>query len=239
MFGVVVVCYTRIALMLRQQHHRLFRPNQITNNVGIPLRPRLLTRQRRIQPVNHERNRTITVIDVLTIPKYNSSTFHENGDSEATKSSVIQKSTNYRHKNETMLTVSQKIQSDDQDSKLVQSANSDQRHDTGPGETKPTKQLRMNALTSGSAARDLKKINKTTLMMFLITLLHVTTWVVSWFSQIRKPVTNMTSPDTSLLAEKLYMINCMTNPIFYIFMSSKFRQKAKEIICEWFSLNVN
>jgi hypothetical protein len=141
----------------------------------------------------------------------------------------VQKRTNFRNGNQNLVTVSQKIQSDEQESKQLHSENNSQRQDSIQEESK---QPRIIARKSIYVERVRKKINATTLMMFLITLIYVTTWVISWSSKIYKTTTNISSLKTDFLMERLYLINCMTNPIFFIFMSSKFKQRAKELFCK-------
>jgi anaerobic C4-dicarboxylate transporter len=144
----------------------------------------------------------------------------------------VQKRTNFSNENGSLITVSEKVQCDDQDSKQLQSENSRQRYVSRMEEARPTKQPTIKARTSMNVERDRKKINKTTLMLFLITVIYVTTWMITWSSKIYKTATNVRSLKIDFLMERLYLINCMTNPIFYIFMSSKARQKAKELFCK-------
>lgn len=71
-------------------------------------------------------------------------------------------------------------------------------------------------------------INKTTRIMVLLTLIYVLTWLLSWLrvlfgaKKFGEAVNNF--------ARSLPMINCVTNPIIFYWMSSKFRANAKRVL---------
>jgi hypothetical protein len=153
-------------------------------------------------------------------------------DSVETKSTNVQNRTSTGNENTSLMTVSQTVETGHPDTRQLRSEQTSQRAAPNHDETKPTKQPRLNARRSINVEKDRKKVNRTTFMMFLITLMYVTTWIINWSTQIYKTATDINSLKTDFLTERLYMINCMTNPIFYIFMSSKFKQNAKELFCK-------
>lgn len=71
-------------------------------------------------------------------------------------------------------------------------------------------------------------INRTTRIMVLLTLIYVLTWLLSWLrvlfgsTKFGEAVNNF--------ARSLPMINCVTNPIIFYWMSSKFRANAKRVL---------
>jgi hypothetical protein len=232
MFGVVIVCYSKIVIFLRRHHREIFRPNQNTVNMNTAPKRKFWNRRRRIQPECHEMNRTDTHFDSSSNTKNSSSKSNKQNGSVKTTALFVQTRTNFRNENQNVVTVSQKIQSDDQKSKQLHTENNSQRQVSSQDETKQTKTTRKAERKSIDVERHRKKINATTLMMFLITVIYVTTWIITWSSKIYKTASNIRSLKTEFLVERLYLINCMTNPIFYIFMSSKFKQKAKELFCK-------
>ena len=70
-----------------------------------------------------------------------------------------------------------------------------------------------------------KRNTRVTLTIFILTAVYIFTWVVNW-------VTTATTPDSELLkgmnyfVRKLFMLNCITNPLVYLLLSTKFRKKA-------------
>jgi hypothetical protein len=76
-------------------------------------------------------------------------------------------------------------------------------------------------------ALEMQKINRTTLIMFLITTIYILTWVIHWLNNALVSRDTVAGRNVIHLTTYLYMINCVTNPIFFIAMSSKFRRNAK------------
>ena len=70
---------------------------------------------------------------------------------------------------------------------------------------------------------------RTTLVMFLITMVFIMSWTIFWV--VKATATN----DAELgrvvlhLARTLYLINCVTNPVFYMSLSSKFRKTTVNV----------
>ena len=80
------------------------------------------------------------------------------------------------------------------------------------------------------AKRARKQMNRTTLLMFLLTLIYVTTWIINWSASVFYEVSSTTySSEISLLLMKAFMINSVTNPVLNILLSSKFRDKARNL----------
>ncbi|XP_060586759.1 atypical chemokine receptor 4-like [Ruditapes philippinarum] len=88
--------------------------------------------------------------------------------------------------------------------------------------------------TTGQAAirknrSERKILNRTTLIMFLITTIYILTWLIHFIVVWIVPPMTSSGRAVLHLVAGLYRINCMTNAIFYITMSSRFRQNAKKL----------
>ena len=233
MFFIVIVCYSRIAIILRRHHRQRFQPNQITNITDSNKRP--WNRHSRIQPIDQEMNTSSTRTYNFTPTNSNSNNNYETNNSSDTNCTYTQNRTDSGYQNVKLLTVSQKVQNDGQDSKWMQPQTSSSQlnvTDQTTSESTNRRQPRLNGHRDNAVEKERRKINMTTLMMFLITLIYVTTWVINWSSQIYKLALNIPSLKTDFLTERLYMINSITNPIMCISMSTKFRLKAKEMFCK-------
>ena len=79
-------------------------------------------------------------------------------------------------------------------------------------------------------SRDEKVINRTTLMLFLISAVYITSWVISWTMSIAKMFfTDDLSENIHGLittSQMFFLINVPINPMFYMIMSTKFRQNV-------------
>lgn len=73
-----------------------------------------------------------------------------------------------------------------------------------------------------------RRVNRTTLTMFLITFIYIITYglsmlmVMTNYSVLGKIIQS--------LSKTFKMINCLTNPVLFLIMSSKFRSKAKQMV---------
>jgi len=76
---------------------------------------------------------------------------------------------------------------------------------------------------------EIRYINKVTLMMFFISIVYIGTWVFNWTVNMFARDQTQSVTDMAHLIRSDFMINCVSNPFFYISMSSKFRQHAKSI----------
>lgn len=76
-----------------------------------------------------------------------------------------------------------------------------------------------------------KMVHRTTLIMFLITTIYITSWSLHWLSLAFVSTATFEGRIMMVLTKDLHMINCVTNPIFFITLSSKFRKKAKAFLC--------
>ena len=78
--------------------------------------------------------------------------------------------------------------------------------------------------------REQKLVNKTTLLMFLITAIFILTWLINWsFSIAGMATKSQVFVNISMLAKTAFMVNCTSNPVLYICMSSKFRNRIKTL----------
>lgn len=76
-----------------------------------------------------------------------------------------------------------------------------------------------------------KTMNKTTFIMFLISVIYMTTNAFNW-SVFLIDVNSELSLIIRTLSPSIIMINSVTNPIFFFCMSSKFRANARKLLCK-------
>jgi len=79
-----------------------------------------------------------------------------------------------------------------------------------------------------------QKINRTTLVMFLITIVYILSWTIFVVVIATATVDTEQGRVVIHLARTLYLINCVTNPVFYMSLSSKFRKNTKEVFFNMF-----
>jgi hypothetical protein len=97
----------------------------------------------------------------------------------------------------------------------------------------------VNTVYQAKRNRHRRKINITTLMMFLITSIYVTTRFLYWSGQIMFFWTRKQNPNYDLLVKRLYTVNCMTNTILFTSMSTKLRVRAWLMFCSNLNIHVN
>jgi len=71
-------------------------------------------------------------------------------------------------------------------------------------------------------------LNRTTTIMFLITAVYITTWFIAWLRVLFG--SRVLGPVVDNFARSVYMINCVTNPVFFIVLSTKFRESASRLV---------
>ena len=83
------------------------------------------------------------------------------------------------------------------------------------------------------------RVNRTTKIMFAVTLVFVLTWLPTWCSYLYRSASNynptFTGAVITFFTRKTYMINTFMNPIFYIWMSSAFKEKTRQTLKKLFS----
>lgn len=75
-----------------------------------------------------------------------------------------------------------------------------------------------------------KLVNRISLIMFLITTIYTASWAVHWLTFAIASSETIEGHVAVYLTKHLFMINCVTNPLFFITLSSKFREKAKKFL---------
>lgn len=74
-----------------------------------------------------------------------------------------------------------------------------------------------------------QNLNRTTKIMFLLTIMYVVVWsVVCVCVMTDDPVLG---EEMEKMARTIFMINCITNPVVFFCMSSKYRKKALSFVC--------
>ena len=76
-----------------------------------------------------------------------------------------------------------------------------------------------------------RTVNKTTKIMFLITLIFFVTWLVPWLRVIFGA--NTFGLAFNNFARSTFMINNVSNPIIFCCMSSRFRAKCQQLLKSW------
>ncbi|XP_052768043.1 5-hydroxytryptamine receptor 2B-like [Mya arenaria] len=77
-----------------------------------------------------------------------------------------------------------------------------------------------------------RRLTRTTFAMFLITVVYVTSWMLTFVAMILEHAQSW-SESTLILRHTLlisYIVNCATNPLFFIWLSSAFRSRVKEAL---------
>ena len=101
-----------------------------------------------------------------------------------------------------------------------------------PNKVRPTDCVRSAKLEKMS--QNERVINKTTFMLFLISAVYITSWLISWSTSFVK-ITGVLSQENDIqgvliVSQLFFLINVPINPIFYFIMSTKFRDNALELL---------
>ncbi|XP_053397561.1 uncharacterized protein LOC128556418 [Mercenaria mercenaria] len=238
LFVAVIVCYTRIVIILRHHHRRIRDMNTNTTDQKADRSKFTWTKKSKIEPINAHQNKPSTSKGISrytrklegqgTLPRKESMQKHAQNmnisaatkDPKTDTTHHVLNMVDSRAKG-TNFTVSFR-------NNIVSIDEQTQRKNTCFREPQPPYSVR----PVNSIMRDRKRINRTTLMMFMITLVYVGTWIINWVASIYGTVTDSRMTGLVFLSLKLYMINNTTNPVFYIIMSSKFKQNAKALFCK-------
>jgi hypothetical protein len=78
--------------------------------------------------------------------------------------------------------------------------------------------------------KEIRKVNYVTFMMFTITATYVLTWVTTWVMYAIFDQTTVTGRVILYLTKTSFVVNYIANPIFFTFMSARFRERAKNLI---------
>lgn len=92
-----------------------------------------------------------------------------------------------------------------------------------------------NRITTGTSnnpwSRDLNRRNKRiALITFLLTTTYIVTWILNWGSYGMYHMESESALGAAHLIRKLFMINCAVNPMLYMILSSKFREKTRLLL---------
>ena len=81
------------------------------------------------------------------------------------------------------------------------------------------------------------RVDRTTKIMFAVTMVFVLTWLPTWCSYLYRAsfTPTFTSAVIMFFTRKTYMVNTFMNPIFYIWMSSAFKEKTRQTLKKMFS----
>lgn len=77
------------------------------------------------------------------------------------------------------------------------------------------------------------RVDRTTKIMFAVTLVFVMSWLPTWGSHFYRSAennSNVTGYVITFFTRKSYMVNTFMNPIFYIWMSSAFKEKTRKTL---------
>ncbi|XP_053400547.1 uncharacterized protein LOC128557309 [Mercenaria mercenaria] len=230
-FVVIIVCYARIAMMQRRHLRRVheIRMNTRPMNTRRPTWPLRLGNQ----PLRENKHRRRNLTEIPTIGRQFTT--------DATHTNMLQ-----RFNRQNNVTAEQvEIKKESKGKKLredqavcIRTENHDITQPSGSRketfrrrETMPSVKINCIKMLPTNIAIDRKRklMNCTSLMMFLISLVNISTWSITWSTPAYWASTDSPSHGLLLLIEKLYMINCMIKPILYMLLSSEFRQKARDI----------
>lgn len=72
------------------------------------------------------------------------------------------------------------------------------------------------------------RIQRTTKTMFLITVVYILLWMTTWIRVFS--VNSDTGSEIIIFARSFFLTGCFINPLIFICMSSRFREKAKQLL---------
>ena len=83
------------------------------------------------------------------------------------------------------------------------------------------------------------RVNRTTKIMFAVTLVFLGSWIPTWivifYKQLNEADKSLGGEIFATFGEKSFMLNTFTNPIFYICLSTVFKQRAKQLVKNLFT----
>lgn len=188
MFIVVIICYTRISIMLHQHHARMSKKQTINGNSGMT--------QKTSDGCQFSHGKCISELPTKT------------------KESTMK------------LEISQISQSLEENICPTDTRKCVKIIPRMSGE-----RYEKNALSANTPGKDRQMTDRTTLMLFFVTMIYIGTWIINWSTSAYIVITGSPKSGAFLIANHLYIINCMTNPVFYPIMSSRYRNKARELFC--------
>lgn len=210
MFVVTSVCYTKVVIVVRNQHKIMAQRRQanlwnIKHKSSEGKRKWIwsfpFSQKRKIKPVSTEN---------VSIPGLRKS--GQPSKESITTIAAAGKESGYATEEQLVKQPSTKLSHDSW-------AKGNNILNTSPGTSKESKEL-------SCVQKEENVLNKVTLMLFLITLLYIITWLLHWGSALVNDSTSYILKALMRSCKYMFMINCVTNPIFYSLMSSKFRSKT-------------
>lgn len=193
MFIVVVVCYTKVTLLLRKRHRQKADVRIVQAGTSQTLTSSV---QSRLQSEKIDRKvfRKHTIYPIT--PDANLSDANLPGN----------------HSIQSLMTSVEKQKNDTKEMTYIKTI-----------ETFENDAIRIHR-------REGKLVNRTTLIMFIITMTYIVTWVAHWIMGGFVSSATLTGRTAEYLTKYLHMVNCMTNPICFIALSSKFRKNATKFL---------
>ncbi|XP_052820139.1 gastrin/cholecystokinin type B receptor-like [Mya arenaria] len=94
------------------------------------------------------------------------------------------------------------------------------------------KAYRQTPLTTQTPPKSDRRLTRVTFAMFLITVVYIASWIITLMAM--GLVQAQSWSEHSLILQqtllKTYIVNCATNPLFYIWISSTFRSRVRETL---------
>ena len=220
-FVIIALCYVNISLFLKKQHQRFTMrhspksfSSQETNSTLVSASSLVMTVSKGSCPTNQsvsdvrvELATDLTKTDAL--PKSKTRVKSNNGEDKEHRFGVFDDF--------------DKLGDDvDNNTKVACITGPEGNRNTTSTRQKRTKSISMNQ------QRRRYNINTTTRVTFLISLIFTITWSTASIVMITNYKTDKILRSMGSL---LIMTNCVTNPLLFIIMSSKFRESAKRVLC--------
>lgn len=218
-FSTIVVCYTRVSVMLRHRHNKRMELrlnitdmdcSEKSHNRFSDFRQSSKARQNGIKRSTYDKKlddqKTLEgAIDIFTIQNHNPNKVHNNHDcSKENETSV---------KYEAIKTTNSRYACN----KVAPELNLRKKHDI--------------------TLKEERTLNRITLMLFLISVVYILSYIVTWSASfVRIPAHTLNDQTTEGLlhiAQLLFLVNCAVNPTFYFIMSTKFKKMVLQIIKCW------
>lgn len=109
---------------------------------------------------------------------------------------------------------------------------------SNPSESYKRKQTSLPVTAQLRNRRKLKdsRVDRTTKIMFAVTIVFLLSWLPTWivvfYEQYAYEHETVAEEIFILFGNKAFMVNSFTNPIFYIWLSSVFKERAKKLLVE-------
>ena len=225
LFITAVFCYTKISLALRQQQKIITAQRQriVQLNRSMELEAvvpkNTINAGQRCFPFN-KTNNSVSPTTINT--KVKTVNIASPSDQEPPKATDMQSEANLTR--QSILTNSPSLTHHEH---YAPPTLAEPQNSLNTGRTSRTSDTRIIPFMHHSVVRPKSQTNtRITLIVFLLSTVYVLTWIINWVCNVIEIKTEFQMGLVHIF-KKLFMVNCITNPIFYVLLSSKFRERVR------------